>query len=466
MKKLLVIITVALISLQGFAQAPKYVFYFIGDGMGVNIINYTQYYKAAVNGNHGTELLNFAKFPVCGIATTWCADREVTDSAASGTALSSGSKTNYRSLGNDPDGKPLKNVAEVAKEKGRKVAIISTVGVNHATPGAFYAHQDSRNNYDAIAKDLIKANFDFYAGSEIIRGKKEAKIEGFNPKDEIEDAGYTFAGSRKEFKKKYKKADKMIMIPDKEHKITYAIDRPYSEGTPMTLTEMLTSATEFLMKDGCPKGFFLMAEGGRIDNATHGNDAAAAVQEILDLEKAVDFAIGFYNQHPDETLILVTSDHDTGGSAIFPENKECLRFIDYQKGSSNRISKLLKKELEERSGKMSWDEVKSFIADNTGLWDKINVNPEDEKVLAEIYEKTIAKAATGSVTDDFGYNDTAEIIYKAVEIVNKYAGITWTTVRHSGSFVPVYYMGPQPELFSGMNDNTLLGKRLKELISK
>lgn len=464
MKKLFLTLAAVLFTLQALAQGPKYVFFFIGDGMGVNIINYTQYYKAAVNGNHGTELLNFAEFPVCGIATTWCSDREVTDSAASGTALSTGSKTNYRSLGNDPEGKPLESIAEKARDAGRKVAVITTVGVNHATPGAFFAHQDSRNSYDAISKDLIKAGFDFYAGSEIIRGKKEAKIEGFNPRKEITDAGYTFAASRNDFLEKYKGADKMIMIPDKEHQVTYAIDRPLAEGSPLSLTEMLTSATEFLMKDGCPQGFFLMAEGGRIDNATHGNDAATAVQEILDMEDAIAYAIEFYNQHPDETAILVTSDHDTGGSAIFPKNKEVIKYLDYQKCSSGKMTSILKKELEKCSYKMGWDDMKAFISEYTGLWSLISVKPEDAKALEELYQNTIAKAATGNVSDEWGYNETAAIVYKAIEILDKYAGITWTTSSHSGSFVPVYYIGPKPELFSQMNDNALLGQRLAEVM--
>lgn len=464
MKKIFISLAALFAVLQCLASSPKYVFFFIGDGMGVNIINYTQYYKAAHNGQHGTELLNFAKFPVCGVATTWCADRDITDSAASGTALATGSKTNYKYLGNGPDGKPLKNIPELAAEAGKKVAIVSTVGINHATPGSFVAHQNDRNYYDAITRDMIKAGFDFYAGSEIIRGKKENFIENFDPMKEFEAAGYTFASSRDDFKKKCKKAKKMVMIPDKEHKVTTAIDRPSSEGTPMTLNDMVESAVEFMMKDGGKEGFFIMAESGLVDYGTHANDGAASIQEILDLEKAVDFAIAFYNLHPDETAILVTSDHDTGGSAVLPRSMEQICYFDYQKLSSGTLTSMLKEKLKQCNYKMSWEEVKGFISEYTGLWDKIQVKEGDEKKLREVYDNTVAKAAAGSISDEYGHTDNAEIVAKAIKLLNKYAGLTWGTSGHSGSFVPVYYIGPHPEFFSQMNDNALLSQRMKQVM--
>jgi len=446
------------------AQQPKYFFYFIGDGMGVNEICFTQYYKAAVAGQHGTLPLCFSTFPVTSFATTWCLDREVTDSAASGSALATGQKINYKALSQDPSGAPIQSVAEMAKAAGRKVAILTTVSVNNATPAAFYAHQNLRSNYDAIVYDLVKSNFDFFAGSRIDRGKKEALIENLDPKKEITKAGYKFAGSREEFLSIAKKAEKVIMIPDDKHTVTLAIDRGISSKKPLTLCDMLSSGVEFLMKDGCPQGFFLMAEGGKIDGGAHGNDAAATIQEILDFEQAVQYAIDFYNQHPTETAILVTSDHDTGASTVKPKSKEALLALSYQKACGDKITSILTSQLKERKGQMSWEEIKIFLAEHIGLWTGFPVKEKDEKALRDIYDRTIARATVGGVFDEWGYNETAEIIVKALEISNDYAGITWNTTGHSGSFVPVYYMGPRQEMFSGMNDNAGIGGKVISLL--
>lgn len=464
MKKIIISLAALIIALQSLAQTPKYVFFFIGDGMGVNIVNYTQYYKAAHNGQYGTQLLNFAKFPVCGVATTWCLDREITDSPASGTTLATGSKTKYRYLGIGPDGKALKNIPEMSAEAGRKVAIVTTVGINHATPAAFVVHQNDRNNYDVITKEMIRAGYDFYAGSEIKRGKNKYLLEGFEPEKEFQAAGYTFASSRDDFKKKYKKADKMVMVPDKDHEVTYAIDRNASTGNPMTLGDMVESAVEFMMKDGCPKGFFIMAESGSIDYAGHTNDGATAVREILDLEEAVDYAISFYNQHPDETVILVTADHDTGAPSVLPKKMEQLNYLDCQKISGSTLNSMLKDHLVKCNYNMSWDEIKSFFAEYTGLWRKIEVKESDEKELRKIYDNTIAKGKIGSVEDEYGHTDDAEIVVESIRMLNKYAGLTWNTNSHSGSFVPLYYIGPHPELFSQMNDNALLSKCLQQIM--
>jgi len=466
MKKIILTLATLAITLSSLAQNPKYVFFFIGDGMGVNIISYTQYYKAAQNGNHGTELLNFAKFPVCGIATTWSANKDVTDSAASGTALATGEKTNNRYIGNSPDGKPLKNLPEKSAEAGKKVAVITTVAINHATPGAFSAHQNDRSMADDIAKDMVKGNFDFYAGSGINKAKEKYRVEGFDARKEFENAGYTFADSRDDFKKKFKKAKKMVMIPEGGNKVTLAIDRACSNGTPTTLRDMLESAVEFMMKDDCPNGFFLMAEGGRVDYATHANDGAASVKEVLDLEDAVAYAIDFYNQHPDETLILVTSDHDTGSALVNPKDPKHICYLDYQKMSASELTGILKNRLKECNFQMSWEDVKAFIGENIGLWDKVKVKEADEKRLKEIYDNTIAKAAVGSVSDSYGHTDNAIIVSEAVAVLNKYAGLEWGTEDHSGSFVPVYYMGPHPELFSSMNDNALLSRKIEQLMFK
>ena len=179
MKKLIYTLFFVLISVVANGQA-KYVFYFIGDGMGVNQVNGTEMYQAELqNGRIGVEPLLFTQFPVATMATTFSATNSVTDSAAAGTALATGQKTYNHAISVGEDKNAIQTVAEKAKKAGKKVGVTTSVSVDHATPAAFYAHQPDRGMNYEIALDLPKANFDFYAGGGFLKpntsfDKKEA----------------------------------------------------------------------------------------------------------------------------------------------------------------------------------------------------------------------------------------------------------------------------------------------------
>ena len=150
-------------------RQAKYVFYFIGDGMGVNQVNGTEMYLAELDSVVGVKGLNFASFPIRNYVTTYSSYNGVTCSAAAGTALATGEKTKNNTIGMDKDQKePLYSVAVRAKEAGRKVGIITSVGMNHATPAAFYGHQPRRTMYFELGKDAIRTGFDLYGGGGII----------------------------------------------------------------------------------------------------------------------------------------------------------------------------------------------------------------------------------------------------------------------------------------------------------
>ena len=155
MKKLIYTLLFVLISVAANGQA-KYVFYFIGDGMGVNQVNGTEMYQAErQNGRIGVEPLLFTQFPVATMATTFSATNSVTDSAAAGTALATGKKTYNSAISVGEDKNPIETIAEKAKKAGKKVGVTTSVSVDHATPAAFYAHQADRNMNYEIAIDLL-----------------------------------------------------------------------------------------------------------------------------------------------------------------------------------------------------------------------------------------------------------------------------------------------------------------------
>ena len=165
MKRAFNLLFFVLLAIAAQGQA-KYVFYFIGDGMGLNHVNGTEMYLAALqDGRIGREPLRFTQFPVGSMATTFSASNPVTDSSAAGTALATGVKTKNGVIGMDKDLNPVNSVAHRAKNTGKKVGVATSVSVDHATPAAFYAHQPRRNYYYEIANDLIASDFDFYSGS-------------------------------------------------------------------------------------------------------------------------------------------------------------------------------------------------------------------------------------------------------------------------------------------------------------
>lgn len=459
MKRLFVFIVSAMVALTAFAQTPKYVFYFIGDGMGANQVALTEMFtKALATGDYGCTNLNWSDFPVATISTHYSASSDVTDSAASGTALATGVKTYNGAMGLNLDKEPVQSIAAKAKAGGKKVAIMSTVGINHATPGAFYAHQLNRNMYYEIALDMIPAGFDFYAGSNIIDYDGSERGEKRTPITEVmANAGYTVC-SWAEYKDKWKSADKMLVNPGDGERVQYAID---VEDTPadkrVTLKMMVEGAVQFMMKDGCKNGFFLMAEGGKIDGACHSHDAGAMVSEVKDMAEAVQVALDFYKKYPKQTLIVITADHETGGLTFDPRSPKTLAKLANQKRSLGRISSNLKKMMNQSERPLTWDETKAFLTEQFGLWDSVPVSWNDEKALRDFYEDTIAKNKAGHAKDL--YADNAKIVAEAAKIFYENIDIHWTT-SHSACYTPVYAIGAGSSSFSHKTDNAEVAKTI------
>ena len=454
MKRLLLSLSLLLLSLGVFAQTPKYVFYFIGDGMGTNQIQLTEMYLASIQGKLGIEPLCFSQFPVATISTHYSASSDVTDSSASGTALATGVKTKNGRLGVDPDNQPLRNMAEMAKAQGKKVGIVTTTGVNHATPGAFEAHQKDRGMYYEISQDMIANGFDFYGGAALY-GENSRPESPLRP--QFEAAGYTICNPDG-FQAGWKDMKKVLMLPGEGQYISYSIDAvnevPEHKADHVTFKQLVESAVTFLMKDN-KKGFFLMAEGSEIDHACHSHDAATCIQEVIDFDEGIRVAFEFYKKYPKQTLIIVTADHETGSLTLSPRNEKDLARLQVQKHSMNTLSSILRKQMEERQDVLSWDEIKDFLGRELGLWKEVKIDWEDEKLLRDIYEETVAKRKSGSVKDL--YADNAKIVSAAIGVLNKRSRVYWVG-SHSSGYTPVFAIGAGAEQFSHKTDNAQLAR--------
>lgn len=315
----------------------KYIFLFIGDGMGYSQVAAAESYLSYQNGKLGGEQLTFTTFPVFGSATSHSANRRVTDSSAAGTAISTGTKTNNSMLGMDPEGNRLTSMSYELQNEGYNVGIISSVGINHATPAAFYARNASRYTYYDIAAEIPSSEFEYFAGSGIIEyfGKEKNKK---SMAEVLEEKGVNVCFSKEEAEKAIESQGQLLVCQpynkDKEPS-NYEAGGSVPEGQ-IFLSEMVELG---LKKLGTKEPFFIMCEGGEIDWAGHRNNTMPMIQAIYEFDKAIAVAYEFYKKYPKETLIVVTADHGTGGIAMNSKpNWEKLEKTWIEAGKTNKLS--------------------------------------------------------------------------------------------------------------------------------
>ncbi len=259
-------------------------------------------------------------FPIAGSAQTYDSTFFAPDSAGAATSIATGHKTWSGSINVREDfSQKYETIAEQLKaQKNYKIGILSSVNLNHATPAAFYAHQASRNSYYEIGEELIASNFDYFAGGGLLKPTgADQDIE--NLYDLAADAGYKIIKTQAEAEKLTAADGKTIVIDEHladSDAMAYELDRPEDQWS---LADYVEKGIEVLDNDN---GFFMMVEGGKIDWACHANDAASTIADTIALDDAVGKAVDFYNEHPEETLILVTGDHETGGLTISCQNGE------------------------------------------------------------------------------------------------------------------------------------------------
>ena len=439
--------------LYSFAGA-RYIFFFIGDGMGDNQVLSAEMYQAALDGKPISRVQSLmTTFPISGQASTYSASNGITDSAAAGTCLATGHKTKNGMLGMNPDTVPVKTIAEILKANGWGIGIMTTVAIDHATPAAFYAHVPKRSKYYEIGLQLPESGFDFFGGAGFHYPEGKHDDKKINLYRNAEEKGYVVAHGFEEAQKLQYDAKKMIMVQSTDDQgakhgdnLPYAIDRQKED---LTLTQIVRTAVPFL--DKRYERFFMMVEGGMIDYACHGDDAATSIGEFWDMNEAMKAAFSFYKKHPDETLIIVTADHETGGMAL--GNSDYTLYLDllqYQKCSAWTLGERFK-QLYKDNSKPSWAQVQNLFRDNLGFWDKVEISGDEEKELKELYKATLSKK-----------NKDAKNPYKAIEklseagiaLLNKKAHIGWTTRSHTAHAVPIFAIGVGAELFSGWHDNT------------
>lgn len=280
------------------AKKPKNVILMIGDGMGVSEV------FAGITANGGHLFLD--NFKHVGFSKTQSSDKYITDSAAGGTALSTGQKTYNGAIGVNSDKVAIKTILEMAEENNMATGLVSTSAITHATPASFIAHQGSRGSYEDIAADFLKTDIDVFIGGGYKHFTQRADKRDLTK--ELKAKGYQVLRNMDEIAQV--KSGKLAGLTADEHNEVYPKRK-------MDLPVSTTTAINIL--DNNKNGFFMMVEGSQIDWGGHANNTIYIVNEMLDFDRAVGKALEFASKDG-ETLIIVTADHETGGMALTDGN--------------------------------------------------------------------------------------------------------------------------------------------------
>ena len=346
--------------------------------------------------------------------------------------------------------------------EGMAVGIATSVSIDHATPASFYAHVKDRGMYHQIGKDLITAGFDFYGGSDFLEPENRELSGEQTLYEQCEKAGYTIARGYADYQQKEEKADKMLLLQTEaasqkdRTSIPYAIDRQKDD---LTLRDITRAAIDFLSQKD-KDGFFLMVEGGKIDWGCHSNDAATVFQEVIDLDEAVKVAYEFYRQHPEETLILITADHETGGIALGAGSTE-LHFdlLKNQRQSAEAFSRIIAAQHQSEGDRFTWDFVRQQLKEHFGFWSQIPLDEKETARLKKAYEEFCEGVAKDTRTL---YASENVIAGTARKLMARKAMVSWQSNEHSNGYVPVFAIGAGAEKFTGRIDNTEIPRKIAE----
>lgn len=422
---------------------PQNVIMMVGDGMGLGHIEIAKLFEYGRNGKLFIETL-----PYTGLVHTHSANNSVTDSAAGGTALATGKKTNNGMIGVTADGKEVDSILDKFKENGKKVGVISTNTVTDATPAAFTASVENRwKSQPEIARQQLKMGVDVLLGG----GKNqflEDKHNGTNLIEKFIENGYTYVTNKTELNNAT--GDKLLGLFHPTY-MSYKLDREVLASKEPTLQDMTKKAVDTLSIG--EKGFFLMVEGARIDHAAHSSDITGIWKETIEFDQTVKYVVDWAKKRKD-TLVIVVADHETMGiSATEPLNIENLKNIKVS--PSYMASKLVKKKYSKGFTEKSLKQVFKYYAN-------IELSSEDVKAFNRVVEHSHEKV----------YNKF-KVSWEIGHLISRYnyAGVVPNDVRsisqtggHTGNMIPIFAFGIGADLFNGVLDNTDVPKNIAELM--
>ena len=440
--QMVVLALVLYFSVLSFAGQTKNIILMIGDGMGPSHVQIAWLYATRQLGKNlvMTEIIDKGQTAYL-INDT--ADSTVTESAAAAVQMATGVKALARAIGIGPDGKVLKTILEMAKEKGKATGLVTTSGITDATPAAFVAHVGHRSKEDVIAEQLIKSNVNILFGGRkdffIPETEKGKRKDGRNLLMEAGQNGYIIVETAEEMKKA--QAEKILGLFNKENML-FEIDR--KESLEPSLAEMTAKAIEVLQRN--KEGFFLMVEAGRIDHAAHHHDISAVISDTLAFDEAIKVVYDFQKNCPD-TLLIVTADHETGGLAVIGHSQTSQEYVGINLEAISKIKGSHEKRNKELGKDPTLEKIKEVIKKY------YEVDLKDDEVKG-IKENILSKLDSRH----FRYDRDGIIAF----MLRLYHRIGWATDSHTATPLFLWGIGPGSEKIKGWRHNTEVFFIMKE----
>ncbi|HWO41896.1 MAG TPA: alkaline phosphatase [Candidatus Eisenbacteria bacterium] len=435
---------------------PKYIFLFLADGGGIPHLEITRQYNRLLHDEGMVIVDHLLREGMMGVMTTHAGDSLSTDSAAAATALAVGCKANNGALGVCADGTVTKTVMELAKEGGMRIGLVTNAPVYDASPAAFVCHVPNRRDYGAIVDRYLELEPDVIFGG----GKDQFLPRGRPGSARQDDRDLIEAFAKKGYRYA---SDKQTLQDSRSGRVlglfglkemNFEIDR--DKSTEPSLSEMTRAAIRILHERN-ERGFLLFVENENIDTAGHLTDIAALIHDYREFDRAVGMAYEFYKKYPRETLILVTSDHETGGLGF----TMALKDLSSTRGS-NRVAGTIEDLKKIASVPMSLSKAAETLGPRPTAKEIDRLMQEHFKgfTLAPEYREAILEQRPISRTI-FG-NPTVHAL--GMMIANQTQAY-WLTSGHTNHPVLVAALGPGAETFRGYYDNTDFGKRLKGIVA-
>jgi alkaline phosphatase len=434
---------------------PKYVFFFLADGAGMAHLEIARQYSRLIHKQDFVIVDKIMNEGHLGVMTTHAANSLSTDSAAAATALAVGCKANIGALGICADGTPAVSAMEIARRRGMRLGLITNASVYDASPAAFVSRVSNRRDFAAIIDRYLDLEPQVLLGG----GKDQFLPRGRPGSRRADERDMIAAFERKGYRKLATKQDLenagggRVLGLFSPGDMSFELDR--DNNTEPSVYDMTRAAIRIL-HDGNANGFFAFIESESIDTAGHLSDVASVIHDYREFDRAVGLAYEFYLDHPQETLILVASDHETGGlgftqalkdlTSAKGDNREAGTFADFRKIESIKIS--LRKASRILGRNPTPDDVDKLMQEH---FPNFTLAPEFKEAI--VNRRPLSRTL---FTDH-----TAQAL--GMMIANN-TQVYWQTSAHTNQPVLVGAIGIGAERFRGYYDNADFGMKLKALL--
>lgn len=438
---------------------PKSIIFMVSDGMSIGVPSLAEPFSQLVRsgGTNYWELLRSGSVSR-GFLDMASADSLVTDSAAAVSSWATGERINNGTINVSPDGRRLTPIGRLAHQVGKRVGLVTTARITHATPAGFVANATDRNREYDIAPQYLEEEIDILLGGGRRQFDATFRPDRVDLVSAFRERGYSFFDSRESlFAGGGARRERMVGLFAGDH-LPFSIDRNESEELKKsvpTLAEMTKAALESLVQH--PGGFLLQVEGGRVDHAAHSNDAGALLWDQLAFDDAIGVVLEFLKDRPD-TLVVVTTDHGNGNPGLngvgawYAQSTQAFERLADAKASYGRLrAEIVRKRAAATGAGVDRSAVHDVFAH------QLRIDMEDGEAAI------ISRMMDGEFPDEPSHQQR-NVVGIVGQIVGNYTGIGWTGVSHTADLVLMAAAGAGRSRFSGLQRNTDVFTHLVELL--